>query len=290
MMDTSRSTRVERAGLAVLVAFTVVTVLGYGVFALHPQRLTDVPYGPEFFAISFRFFAQVHILLCAAVLGIVLVGRTGLRWAPALLAVCAVSFTAEHIGTGYGIPFGGYGYTTLLGPRIGPRVPALIPLSWFLMSLPAWVVARSVFPGTGAGRIVLGALGLVIWDLALDPAMSFLTTYWRWEETGPYYGMPWLNLVGWFATGVVLMSLLEVLARDGRFDPLPAPLMAAYYGAVLSLPLGMLGAAGSWLAVVTTVAALAAVASGARALSRRLAAAGPDATAGTSTPSPVGAS
>ncbi len=268
-MEAPTGTRLERAALLALVAFTVLAVLGYGVFALRPQNLTRVPYGPEFFAISFRFFAQLHILLCAAALFTVLLRRTGLRWLPAMLAVGGVSFVAEHLGTGYGVPFGGYAYTTLLGPRIGPRVPALIPLSWFLMSLPAWILAREVFPDRRLGRVTLAALGLVLWDLALDPAMSALTNYWVWEETGPYYGMPWLNLVGWFVTGLALMGVLEVLARDGRFDPLPVPWLLAYYGTVLLMPLGMLVAAASWLGVATTLGAYAVVGSVAMGLRGR---------------------
>lgn len=256
----SFASRLEISGLVALVAFTVIALLGYGIFALRPQNLVGVPYAAEFFAISFRFFAQLHILLCFAALAIVLVSRTGLRWLPALAAVYALSFTSEHLGTGYGIPFGGYSYTTLLGIRVGPRVPALIPLSWFLMALPSWVIARAAFPGGRVARIALAALGLVLWDLALDPAMSSLTTYWRWEETGPYYGMPWMNLVGWYITGLALMGAIEFLARDGALDGLPVQWMMTYWGIVLLMPIGMLAAAGSWLGVVTTLVAVGATA------------------------------
>lgn len=252
--------RLEISGLVVLVAFTLAALAGYGLFALRPQNLVGVPYAAEFFAISFRFFAQLHILLCFAALATVLVTRTGFRWLPALAAVYVLSFTSEHMGTGYGIPFGGYSYTTLLGIRVGPRVPALIPLSWFLMALPSWVIARAAFPGSRAARVTLAAFGLVLWDLALDPAMSSLTTYWRWEETGPYYGMPWMNLVGWYVTGLALMAAIEFLARSGALDGLPVKWMMAYWGVVLLMPLGMLSAAGSWLGVVTTVVAVAATA------------------------------
>jgi uncharacterized membrane protein len=254
----SSGSRLETSGLVVLVAFTVIALLGYGVFALRPQNLVGVPYAAEFFAISFRFFAQLHILLCFAALAIVLVSRTGLRWLPALVAVYALSFTSEHLGTGYGIPFGGYSYTTLLGIRVGPRVPALIPLSWFLMALPSWVIARAAFPGSRIARIGLAAFGLVLWDLALDPAMSSLTSYWRWEETGPYYGMPWMNLVGWYVTGLALMGAIEFLAREGALDGLPVRWMLTYWGVVLLMPIGMLAAAGSWMGVVTTLVAVGA--------------------------------
>ena len=58
---------------------------------------------------------------------------------------------------------------------------------------------------------------LLAWDLALDPAMSYATRYWIWGDEGPYYGMPWLNLFGWYVTGVVLMAVLSLLPAVGAF-------------------------------------------------------------------------
>lgn len=249
----------EQWSLLTLVGFTVASVAGFGYYALHPENLPPSGLALRFYTISFGFFAQIHILLAFGALATVLVARTGLRWLPALLGVYLLSLTSEHIGTGYGIPFGGYEYTGLLGTRVGPRVPALIPLSWFLMALPSWVVARSVFPRRLALAIPVGALGLVLWDLALDPAMSFLTPYWRWEDAGPYYGMPWLNLLGWFVTGLGLMGVLALAENRARFRALPLDWMLAFYAVVVALPLGMLAAAGEWLGVGVTLAALSLV-------------------------------
>ena len=249
----------ERATLVALAAFTVLSTAGYGYFGLHPENLPASEGALRFYSVSFQFFAQVHIVLAFLTLAVMLSLRTGYRWVPALGVVYLVSFTSEHIGTGFGIPFGGYEYTGLLGARLGPRVPLLIPLSWFLMALPSWVIGRAAFPRQRTAAITLGALGLVLWDLALDPAMSFLTPYWRWEDAGPYYGMPWLNLLGWFATGVVLMIALEWANRDGRLDGVPVRWSAAYYGLVALLPIGMLAVAGAWLAVGTTLVAMTVV-------------------------------
>lgn len=246
----------ERWALLALLLFTVVAVAGYWIFALHPQRLAATPGAAQFYAISFQFFARVHILLSAVALGVVLVGRLGARWLPALGAVYALSFLAEHVGTGFGFPFGGYAYTGLLGPKLWGRVPALIPLSWFLMALPAWVLALRAYPGSAPRRVAVAAALLVAWDLALDPAMSFLTPYWVWESPGPYYGMPWINLAGWFVTGVVLMVALDRLVPPADIRALPLAWMASYYVVVLLMPVGMLAAAGHWLAVGVTAAAV----------------------------------
>ena len=201
----------ERRVLWLLLGFTLVAVIGYGVFALHPERLVT-PSAARFYGISFQFFARIHILLAALALGWVLVGRLGARWLPAFALVVLVSFLSEHIGTGYGIPFGAYHYTGLLGTRVGPRVPALIPVSWFLMALPSWVVPQ------------------------------------------PIPGMPWVNLLGWYVTGLVIMGILDAVGARLGLDSLPVRWMLVYYGLVLLMPLGMVAAAGLWPAVATTLA------------------------------------
>jgi putative membrane protein len=243
-----------------LFAFTAVALAGYSIFGLNPANLPADAWATRFYSISFPLFARAHIIVTGVVLIVALVRHAGLRWVPALAAIYAVSFLAEHVGTGYGFPFSGYSYTGLLGPKLAGRVPYVIPLSWFLMSAPAYVIARSTFSGASRAlpRIVFAAVLLTTWDLALDPAMSFLTPYWLWETSGPFYGMPWVNLAGWLLTGLVIMAVLEVMERRGRgwSGTLPVRWSAAYYGGVLLMPLGMVTAAGLWWAVIATVGTL----------------------------------
>ena len=128
----------------------------------------------------------------------------------------SISLTSELLGTTYGIPFGAYSYTTLLGPKWFDRVPLLIPLSWFTMSWAAWIIARRRTGGFQA--VLLGTCLLVAWDLLLDPAMSRVTSYWIWGDKGNYYGMPWTNLLGWAITGFVLLAMLRKLAPEPKSD------------------------------------------------------------------------
>ncbi len=248
----------EWVGMGVLLVFTLAAVLGYGVFGRHPHLIPPSDSAARFYAISFKLFARMHIIVAALVLLVPLVRRVSLRWVPAFGAVFVVSFLAEFFGTGYGIPFGGYEYTGLLGWKLGGRVPLVIPVSWFLMALPSWALARALSPGSGEGwkRAVVGGYLLTVWDLALDPAMSFLTPYWVWEITGPYFGMPWVNLAGWMGTGVVLMGLFELLGGHRWVPLLDLDWLRAYYALVLLMPLGMILAAGLWAGVLATFGAL----------------------------------
>jgi len=189
----------------------------------------------------------------------VLVRRVGLRWLPAFMVVYLVSLGAELAGTTVGLPFGPYHYTDGLGSKWLGHVPALIPISWFMMALPSYAIAVWRYPGPAhtLRRVALGSFILLSWDLALDPAMSLATKYWIWGTDGPYYGMPLLNLAGWFITGAALMVVFVALRVDEWVRGLSPAWMVAYYGANLVLPVGMCIAAGLWGAVLATAVALA---------------------------------
>jgi uncharacterized membrane protein len=257
-----------------LYAFTVVALGGYATFGRHPQLLASVPGAAAFYPYTFQLFSVGHVLLAGAVLAARLVPAAGLRWLPAFGALYVLSLTSELAGTTVGLPFGEYAYSSLLGWSWFGKVPLVIPLSWFCMALPSYAFAVLALPdrtgrapaGTAdpgaspapvvrrrwAARVAVGSLVLLAWDLALDPAMSYATRYWVWAGDGPYYGMPWLNLFGWYVTGVVLMGALAALRAERWVARIGAGWWAAYYGANLLLPFGMNVAAGLWIAVAAT--------------------------------------
>ena len=244
-----------------LLLFTLLSGIGYATFGRHPEWLQHIP-APFisqltlFFGIAFTFFAQGHILISCSVLFIYLIYRTKASWIPAFLAVYILSLSSELSGTLFGIPFGEYTYTEMLGIKWFSLVPLLIPISWFTMALPSFALAYYCFskPGQWAKRILFGSLLLTLWDLSLDPAMSYLTTYWTWGEPGPYYGMPWINLGGWYVTSIVLMVAFELLQSKSWIQRLSIRWVSAYYGLILLLPTFMVLAAGLWGALVATLA------------------------------------
>ncbi|MEM8485106.1 MAG: carotenoid biosynthesis protein [Bacteroidota bacterium] len=254
----SGSAWATRWPLAILFVFTAIAGIGYATFGRHPQLLQHTPQFAEFFSISFTFFAQTHILLTALCLCIYLTYRVQLRWLGGFAAVYLISLGSELTGTATGLPFGPYSYTSLLGPKWLDLVPVLIPLSWFTMALPSYFLAYITFPNSKQflQRIGFGGLLLMLWDLALDPAMSYLTPYWQWGETGTYYGMPWINLAGWLLTGIVLMAALYLLKVDNWISRLSASWMVKYYLLVLMMPMVMVVVAGLWWSVGLTVVSM----------------------------------
>jgi uncharacterized membrane protein len=230
--------------LALQAAIVIASLLGYGIFTSRPDLLMQVDPQARFFTWAFYGFAIGNMLFGGlAVLADALL-RNRISALLAFAAIYAVSLASELMGTGLGIPFGPYSYTALLGPKWFGLVPLLIPLSWFTMGWACWVIARQRRSGLPA--VLLGGALLIAWDLLLDPAMSKVTSYWVWGESGSYYGMPWSNLFGWAVTGLALFIILNKLSPQPRTT---LGFAIAVYAVNFALPLGFCLLNQYWLAV-----------------------------------------
>ncbi|HLF25733.1 MAG TPA: carotenoid biosynthesis protein [Anaerolineae bacterium] len=165
----------------------------------------------------------------------------------ALSAVIAWGF--EQVGVETGAIYGRYHYTEVLGPKLG-HVPFLIPLAWFMMIYPSYVIAnliadkRPAGSAGGVGRIAwlafLSGMVMTAWDLVVDPILSGPNVQaWVWEDGGPYFGIPVQNYVGWMLTTFTVYLVYRLYERRAPLRPIgpvtPAvawlPLLA--YGAML---------------------------------------------------------
>jgi len=122
----------------------------------------------------------------------------------------AISWAYEQVGVLTGVVFGAYRYTDYLGVRLG-EVPLLIPLAWFMMIYPSYVIANLALEGRPIGTpggalplVRLAAVTAVVmtaWDLVADPILSGPSVRaWVWESGGPYFGIPIRNYLGWLLT------------------------------------------------------------------------------------------
>jgi uncharacterized membrane protein len=180
-----------------------------------------------------------------------------------------ISWVYEQVGVATGLVFGAYHYTDYLGVRLGD-VPLLIPLAWFMMIYPSYVIANMVLErrpiGTpnGMARLVrlaaVSAVVMTLWDLVIDPILSGPSVRaWIWETGGPYFGIPIQNYVGWLLTTFTVY--LAYRALEQRFAPVPlgpvtasiAALPVAVYVLMLASDL-LSGVAPAGLAVIGVVA------------------------------------
>jgi putative membrane protein len=149
------------------------------------------------------------------------VERLGLRRALLFLGLTlAVSLLFETLGVATGWIYGPYHYSSdHLGLLFLGLVPYLIPLTWFMMLYPSYVIADRCTPWHRGGKrrwlavAALGGLAMAAWDLALDPLMVRRGN-WVWERPGGYYGVPWLNYLGWWLTAFVILALYQRLGGE----------------------------------------------------------------------------
>jgi len=245
--------------LAALMIINVASVAGYAIFTLNPVMLATHPSAIPFFTISYPLFARLQIGVAAACFALALWQHARWRWLGAFAAVVGIALASELGGTSIGVPFGKYEYSGLLGPKILGKVPFLVPLSWFFMSVPSFDFAHRLLKTTTPlfVRIMVAASFLLIWDATLDPAMSNLTPFWAWSKPGFYYGAPLTNMTGWFMTGVLIMWALAATKSLEWIRRLPAAFMPLFYLVNLSLPVGMVFFAGLWTAFAVSVSLVA---------------------------------
>jgi uncharacterized membrane protein len=194
----------------------------------------------------------------------------GGRLTAAFFALSAViSWAYEQAGVATGLIYGAYHYTDYLGAKLG-HVPLLIPLAWFMMIYPSYVLANMAIQGRPTGTrpgawpllrlAVVSAVVMTAWDLIVDPLLSSPDARaWIWEDGGSYFGIPIQNYFGWLLTTFTVYlayRALEQRAGPAPLGPLPpaaAAMPVAAYGLMLAADL-LSGVVPAGAAAVGTVA------------------------------------
>ena len=151
----------------------------------------------------------------------------------------AVSWSYEHVGVETGLIYGAYHYTDALGLKLG-HVPIIIPIAWFMMIYPSYIIANLIAGGRQKvmmirgnksnsnnnysnnrttllqilGLSFLSAVIMTAWDLVVDPYLSGpAERAWIWENGGQYFGVPLHNFGGWLLTTFTIYFLFQLLSE-----------------------------------------------------------------------------
>jgi putative membrane protein len=191
--------------------------------------------------------------------------REGWRRALRLLGlVFGVSLLFESVGVATGLIYGPYHYTDKLGPLFLGLVPMLIPVAWFMMSYPSFVIADRLVPSGWKRRqrilvvAAIGGLAMTAWDLIMDPIMVY-NGHWVWDVNGVYHGIPLQNYWGWWLTIFTTFALYLLLSGkeekpvETKLDRLA---IASYLVTALGLILSCLAGGAGELALIGIFAML----------------------------------
>ncbi|WP_435171310.1 carotenoid biosynthesis protein [Paenibacillus glycanilyticus] len=134
------------------------------------------------------------------------------------LGIAAAAFLAEVLGVATGWPFGEYVYTSELGFLVA-GVPITMTCAWVGVVTNAVMLAED--SSSRMTRAVKTGLWTVLLDLVLDPVAS-ARGMWIWGDgesgaeavrnfgafgSNGYYGIPFVNFVGWFLLSALLSFL-----------------------------------------------------------------------------------
>lgn len=122
-------------------------------------------------------------------------------------AAALLGFFSEIHGVKYGVIFSPYVYTEVLQPQLF-GVPLVMFSAWLVLlaytrqmlaplQLPPWLES------------VAASAWMTAIDLVIDPLAANQLGYWRWEQRGAYYGIPWQNFAGWFVVSLVIFVLVR---------------------------------------------------------------------------------
>lgn len=211
-----------------LVWYAVWLAVGLGL-AFYELTQWPVPYATDLFPFG-HLEDMVFLALAAALLGLWLGARVGAARAWLLFGwVILGSGVVEWVGVHHAWPFGEYHYTGHLGPELAGSLPLAVPLAWWVIMLPAYLSAQAALalifapPKKSAGdppvvspwprRLLAAAtaLGAVAMDFALEPAAE-TRRYWSWVSSGPWYGVPGRNFLGWAALAFILALGMQLIA------------------------------------------------------------------------------
>ena len=135
--------------------------------------------------------------------------------------VVAISNFFENLSILTGFPFGEYYYTDGLGPKIF-LVPIIITPAYLTTGYLSWVTAHMLFytpasaPSTPSVTAIpfIASILMVSWDLTMDPFMSTSSKFWVWKKGGSYFGVPFVNFLGWFLTVYLIFLCFALYLRS----------------------------------------------------------------------------
>ncbi|HZW85119.1 MAG TPA: carotenoid biosynthesis protein [Nitrososphaerales archaeon] len=170
-----------------------------------------LPTFPDIRQVSFHSF-PLYLALLTLSMAFFAYNFIGPRFlASALLVFLGGGFLLEVVGITFGIPFGGYSYSTAFRPQL-LKVPLEVPATWFVLGVMCFsIVQRSTF-GRFA-RVALATSLLVSWDILYDPIYASRGA-WHWT-LGGYFGVPLSNFFGWTLVGILFFGLCLTIRGSG---------------------------------------------------------------------------
>jgi len=151
--------------------------------------------------------AALAILLFALPSYVGLIRQKGVLKALAIvLVLSAVLLAVQAVAVEFRYPFGEFTFGDAMGYKILGLVPWTVAFAYLPLVLAVFWLSSKLTPS--GFRVILSGLFLAVVNAVLDPALAFMSLR-SWENGGPFFGVPVLNFVGWFITGIITALILH---------------------------------------------------------------------------------
>ena len=155
-----------------------------------------------------------------------------------------IAFCSEAMGVNFGLIFGSYHYTPMLGISLF-GVPLLAALAWEPILYAAFSITDILAPSLGKPNSSLlqrlpaciwmagiGALATTAWDMMIDP-IAVSEGWWVWHQGGDYMpyvanGVPIQNFLGWLGVSFVINLIYRLLSDNSK--PANGSIYLSIYG------------------------------------------------------------
>ncbi|MDZ7786378.1 MAG: carotenoid biosynthesis protein [Candidatus Saccharibacteria bacterium] len=174
------------------------------------------------------FAPLVGILLFAAPSYFAIIRQRKLTGIIILVALGIYALAIETVAIKTGLPYGEFTYTNTLGPKLLDTTPYAVALAYPpILLMGFWLASKFT---RNFRRVFIAAIFATLVDVVLDPATVKLE-FWSWAEAGSFYGVPWINFIGWLLTGIIGATILHFLW--GKAERVKAPVAYSGFGVLL---------------------------------------------------------
>jgi len=164
-----------------------------------------------------------------------------------LLFSFTTAFFAEVLGVNFGLIFGNYYYTNILGISL-LGVPLLAALAWEPILYASFSITTIIAPQNSDSKslgfnpifvsilmALIGAFATTAWDMMIDP-IAVSEGWWVWLDGGSYAndianGVPISNFIGWLLVSFVIQLFYRLyMSKNTKVNQSS---FTTYYGPVL---------------------------------------------------------
>ncbi|MDD1763443.1 MAG: carotenoid biosynthesis protein [Methanobacteriaceae archaeon] len=169
-----------------------------------------------------------------------------LGWKKGIITILVFSIYAlviETLAIITGFPYSPFQYTGLIGTKLFGYTPFTVPFAYVPLFLGCIYLAGrlTLFQEKNMDMVdgrsdlrpkilfILGTAALVLAaDLVLDPAAVALN-FWNYLWPGFFYGVPFMNFLGWILTGVLASGLALLVVGASLTRPKPPAVVSSLF-------------------------------------------------------------